>query len=596
MYRKEKLTALRKAMQIAGVDAYILNTADPHQSEYVSGYYQERAWFTGFTGSQGTGLVTADHALLWADGRYFIQAEKELAASEFKLMKLATPNYPTLIEWIKQNLKRGSTVAVNEDIYSQAAYEELKQDLHEVGVQVKAIPSLVVPFWSDRPNPSTAKIFPHEFRFTGKHAKDKIAAIRELYQRDGADATIIVGLDDVAWLYNFRGRDVPHNPVALAYALLTNDDAVLFIDEIKVDQDMRDFFHEQGISVAPYEAVGEALTQLDVQKLALEKKRISCKLYQALADNIEILDKVSYVTREKAKLNPTELANQKAAYKRDSAAVTRYLFWLKRNVEQGALTEYEVAEKLHEFRSQGENFLHESFGSISAYGANAAMMHYAAKQENCATLSPHSFYLIDSGGQYLDGTTDITRTVALGELTEEEKLDFTLTVKAMYGLATAVFLEGSTGHYLEVLARQPLWKYHLDYKCGTGHAVGYVLGVHEGPQRFAKTPSDVVLEEGMHITIEPGVYKEGKYGIRLENDYVVVFDDENMGDRFLRFDVMSYVPLDLTPLKIDLLSAEEIEWLNDYHTNCYEVLLPFMQSAEERADLAKACRALPSKT
>lgn len=592
MTTNEKIQALRQQMADAQVDYYIVNTADPHQSEYLSEHFKERAWLTGFTGSAGTALVSKDQALVWADGRYFIQAARQIEGSEFKLMKMATPGYPSLNEWLRQEVKAGEVLGLNEASYSQRNFEFLSQLLSAQGASVKALPSLIAPIWQDRPAMPEAKIFSHDLQFTGQEAREKIAQVRKQMEADQAQANIVVGLDDVAWLYNYRGGDVANNPVALAFALITTDEAYLFIDEKKVSPAMRQIFSDQGITLLPYKQVSNKLSQLKVEKIVLDKRLVNRKLYQAILQETKILDKPSYVTQTKACLNPVELENQKKAYIRDSAAITRYLFWLKRQVKTGELNEWNAAEKLHELRSQGENFLDESFSSISAYGPNAAMMHYAPSAENFSKLEAKSFYLIDSGGQYFDGTTDITRTIALGSLTAEEKTDFTLTLKSHINLARAIFLAGTTGTQLDILAREPLWQHFMDYKCGTGHGVGYVLGVHEGPQRFSTAPSNVALKEGMHITIEPGVYKEGLHGIRLENDYVVTYAGENPPDRYLKLEVMSYVPLDNEAIIPELLSDQEIDWLNDYHAAVLEKIMPYMTTDSEKSDLEAACRPL----
>lgn len=590
MKTNEKIAALRSAMQDNKIDCYIVNTADDHQSEYLSDYYKERAWLTGFTGSAGTALVTVDKALLWADGRYFIQAERQISDSEFELMKMATPGYPKLEDWLVENLQAGMKVAMNEETCSQRRFEALGKKLQTKDIELKAVPSLIDALWKDRPALPQGEIFEHKLEFTGKTASEKVKEIREIMAKDQVEAHIVVGLDDVAWLYNFRGSDVQSNPVALAFALLTKEEAYLFIDEAKVNPKMKEYFTEQNVTVLPYKEVSQKLAELTASKISLEKHRISTKLYQSLPKEIEILDKQSYVTTEKSCLNEVELKNQKASYERDSAAITRFLFWLKREVSKQTINELSAAEKLHELRSAGKNYIEDSFTAISAYGANAAMMHYAPTAEAHSDLEAKSFYLIDSGGQYFDGTTDITRTIALGELTDEEKTDFTLTLMSHIDLARAIFLKGKSGRDLDILARQPMWENHMDYKCGTGHSVGYVLGVHEGVHGFS---SNTPLKLGMIITNEPGVYKEGKHGIRLENDFVVVSDGKNAdGDEFYKFEVISFVPLDLEAIKVEMLSPVQKSWLNAYHQQCYDILLPFMKTEEEKEQLKEACRSI----
>lgn len=599
MTTNEKLSALREQMSKSGLDAYIVGTADFHQSEYVSDYFKERAWLTGFTGSAGTALVTRDHALLWADGRYFIQAAQQIRDSEFKLMKMATPGYPDLKQWLKDNLTTGSKVGINEATCSQSYFEQTAAYLKAKGVELIALPSLIDPLWKDRPALPEAPCFQHEEKYTGQSARDKIQHLRQQLQADDTQATVIINLDDVAWLYNFRGNDVAYNPVTLAYALVTREAAYLFVDRAKISPDLAAYFADQGILVQDYAAITEALAGLQVDKIAVDKNRISCLLFRSIPEQIEVADRTSYVYLEKACLNEVQLDNQKVASIRDSAAVTRYLFWLKDQVSVQGVTmnEWQGVEKLHEIRSRGENFIEESFATISAYGPNAAMMHYGPGPEKHSDLKNKSFYLLDTGGQYYDGTTDITRTIALGELTEEEKEDFTLTLKCHIDLARLIFLEGSTGHYLEVIARAPLWRHYYDYKCGTGHGFGYVSGVHEGPQRFSKSTQTVPLKVGMIITNEPGVYKEGKHGIRLENDYVVTYDERSKAgyfeeDRYFQLEVLTFVPFDRAAIKQELLSAEQLTWLNDYHAACYEKLLPYMTTDRERADLQAACAPL----
>lgn len=592
MTTNEKLLQLRQLMKARHLDAYYVNTADPHQSEYISAYFRERAWLTGFTGSAGEALVTPDHALLWADGRYFIQAAKQIEGSEFRLMKMDTEGVPTLLNWLKENMPEGSRVGMSDNTVSQAFYERASAALEKKKITLVADTSLIDEIWQDRPALPQGEIFVHELRFTGRTAAEKVQQVRLQMQEDGVEAAVFAGLDDIAWLYNFRGSDVSSNPVALDFALITKDKAILYIDENKVTEAVRAHLTENHIEVRDYHAVSADLAALKVKSIALNKQRISRKLFGALPESVEVLNRMDYPTCNKAALNEVELENQRRCYLRDCAVIARYLFWVKRECAKQKLNEWTAAQKLHEMRLEQDLFIEESFTTISAYGPNAAMMHYGPSPEDNAELKCKGLYLCDCGGQYYDGTTDVTRTIALGELTDEEKTDFTLTLKSHINLARAVFLEGMTGHYIDILARQPLWRHYMDYKCGTGHAVGYVLGVHEGPQRISKYPSTVALREGMIVTNEPGVYKEGKHGIRLENDYVVAFEAEAFGDRFLRLEVLSYVPLDRDAIKKELLSEEEIEWLNHYHAECLEKLMPGMTTEEEREDLKRACAAI----
>lgn len=594
MTTNEKIAQLRERMNKDHLDAYYVNTADPHQSEYISDYYKERAWLTGFSGSAGYALVTMKEALLWADGRYFIQAEKQIAGSEFRLMKMDTPGYPDLIGWLRENLAPGSKLGMCDYMVSQAFYEKLSAALSPCKIHLVADGSLIGDFWQDRPALPKGKLFLHELQFTGKTAAQKIAELRGKMKADRVEAQLLAGLDDIAWLYNFRGNDVEDNPVALAFALITMKEAKLFIDPDKVGPEVKKNLEENGIEVLDYEQVNSAVHELREESIALNKQRINRRLFRTLPEKIRVVDQRDYPALMKACLSEVELKNQMKAYVRDSAVITRFLFWVKREVSKGSrITEWDTVEKLHALRLPLENFIQESFSTIAAYGPNAAMMHYAPSPENSAELKARGFFLCDCGSQFYDGTTDVTRTIALGPLTDEEIHDFTLTLKSHISLARVIFLEGMTGHYIDIIAREPLWREYMDYKCGTGHGVGYVLGVHEGPQRISKAGvGAAVLHEGMVVTNEPGVYKEGKHGIRLENDCVVSFAGERDGDRFLRLETCTLVPLDRSAIDVALLSDEELEWLNSYHARVEKELLPLMSSEEERSELKAACAPL----
>lgn len=588
-YRNDALKALRARMKAKHLAAYYIGTADPHQSEYISPAFRSREWLTGFTGSAGTALVTATDALLWVDGRYFIQAAKELEGSEFKMMKLDTKGYPSLTDWLKAHVKPGSQLGMAAELISEAAFKRLQKSLCDAQIKLTADHALIAELWEDRPALPSAPIYLHPLQFTGMTALQKLERMRGKMASERIDMTIIAGLDDVAWLMNFRGRDVAHTPVSLAYALVDQDKATLFIDAKKLDEDSRAHMAENKIKLAPYAEIGQAISQLPKGRMAVNKKRLNRALFRAIPEQVTVIERIDYPTEMKAKLNDVELACQRQSYLRDSAAFTRLIYHVKKDVKSGQLTELGLAETLHQYRSEDPLFIEESFETISAYGPHAAMMHYSAKPEQNPSLQPKSFYLIDSGGQYYDGTTDITRTVACGPLTEEEKTDYTLCLKGHINLADSIFLEGSTGQQLDALARQPLWRAFLDYKSGTGHAVGYLLGVHEGPHRIAKKASDTVLEPRMVITIEPGVYKEGKHGIRLENDYLISFAGEAHGDRFLQFEALSFVPLEREAILVDLLSPEERAWVNSYHAAVQDACLDALPSEAEKTWLKAAC-------
>lgn len=562
------LTTLRQHMKEKQLDALYVPTADPHQSEYVSDHYQTRAFLTGFKGSAGTAVVTKDEQLLWTDGRYFIQAEREIKPRGFTLMKMATPGYPTVTEWLANHLPENGRLAFNGKLLSQKQFSTLESALKAKNIQLVNDDSILESLWPDRPSLPTGKVFLHDLSFTGETAKEKIDALRKTFKT--VDGTVLSGLDNVGWLFNFRGSDMRHDPVAYAYALITKETAVLYLDAAKYDQAFLANMKENGVIVKPYEAIWEDAPK-ETGTLILDPLTSSRALYEAFS-NAKRIERAEPVFLQKASLNPVEEENQKEAWLQDGVAMVRFLRWLDENVKDGQETEITAADKLLSYRQEGLHFLQESFDTISAYADNAPMMHYKAAPETAKTLRPEGLYLVDSGGQYLTGTTDITRTVSLGSATSKEKEDYTLVLKSHINLASAIFLHGMTGHYLDVLARQPLWRHHIDYKSGTGHAIGYVGGVHEGPQRISTVHNPVKLEVNMMITIEPGIYREGKHGIRLENVYLVKEDGRAGSDRFMRFDCLSFVPFDRRLVDISLLSEEELAWLNQYHATVFEKL------------------------
>ncbi len=597
----DKVKRLRNLMKENHVDACLVGTADPHNSEYLAPYYQARAWLTGFTGSAGTAVVTADRALLWADGRYYLQSEKQLEASPFELMKQGSPGVPSPWEWLAQSLGRGKRVAVDGRLLPEAKAREQEEELDRRGIALITGLDLIGMIWEDRPQPPSGPIFHHDIRYTGRHASDKIAGVRARMKEDGADYALYVGLDDIAWLMNFRGSDVPHNVVALAFALITREEAFLFIDPAKVGPKEGEVFQSQGITVLPYDEITAKLQSLHRGHLVTDTRRTGRALIAALPEHVTVQAGRDYPFLMKARLNPVELDCQLAAGLRDSVAVTRYLYFVKSRAAAEGLNEIEVTEKLASLRRESDSFIIESFPTISAYGANAVMMHYQASPEAKSRLQEEGFYLVDCGAQSLDGTTDITRTISLSPPTDQEKRDYTMTLKSHVALASQPFLKGSSGVALDAIARAVMWRYGLDYKCGTGHGFGYVLGVHEGPHRMTNNPKfgDYGFHEDMVITIEPGVYREGKHGIRLENDYLVLPDNQwieiregrallrekeqvlnEAGDTFLHFQSMTYVPFDREAIDVSLLTAGEAGWLNSYNQAVREAVLPWLADDE----------------
>lgn len=588
----KKIESLRDLMKERGISAYIVNTGDPHQSEYVADYYKGRIWISGFTGSAGTVVITHNEAILWTDGRYFIQAEDELKGSEFKLFKMATPGYPTYTEWLKDTLEKDDTLGFDGKVFAQNAVEELEKELK--GKNIKFIDQfdLVGEIWKDRPEMPKGKAFIHELKYTGKTSKEKIEEVRSEMEKEEIDYFLIGSLDDIAWLYNIRGKDVAHSPIVISYGLVSKDKAYLFVDSDKIDDEVLGFLKENNIEIGKYEDIVDYVKNIEEgSKIYLDKSRINRWIYKAIPADTTIINRTDITTELKGCKNSVEIENQKNAYIKDGVALTKFLYWLEKNVGKIEVSEISAEDKLLELRQEQEGFIEPSFGTISAYKSNAAMMHYSASSTSNAILKPEGLYLVDSGGQYFDGTTDITRTIALGPITDEEKKDFTLTLKGVINLSSARFLHGANGHTLDVLARYPLWQEGIDYKCGTGHGIGYLLNVHEGPHRVASVPNSVVLEKGMVLSIEPGVYKAGSHGIRIENIVVIQEDIKTDSGQFMKFETLSFVPIDLKSIDVNLLSENERKWLNEYHNGVYNKLASYLNE-EEKEWLKKQTRSI----
>ena len=578
----ERVKRLRDLMRERGIDAYIVNTSDPHQSEYVADHYKGRVWISGFTGSAGTAVITQDEAILWTDGRYFIQAEKELAASEYKLFKIAIPGFPTYTEWLKSNLKDGNNIGFDGKVFAQSSVENLEKEFKGKKIGFIDEFDLVGEVWEDRPKLSTEKAFIHELKYTGKTTKEKIAKVREEMKKHDVRYFILGSLDDIAWLYNIRGYDVSNNPVVISYALISMDKAYLFTDKVKINEEVEGFLRENGVDLGEYEEIIDCIKAVDKNsRIYIDKDRTNRWLYKAIPTECKIINGTNITTKLKAIKNSTEIENQRNAYIKDGVALVKFLHWLDKSVGNISITEMSAQERLLEFRKEQDGFIEPSFGTISAYKGNAAMMHYSASESSNAEIKKEGLYLVDSGGQYFDGTTDITRTVAMGPITEEEKKDFTLTLKGHINLSNARFLYGATGHSLDVLARYPLWQEGIDYKCGTGHGIGFLLNVHEGPHRIATVVNSVVLEKGMIVSIEPGVYKAGSHGIRIENIVVVEEDIKTDSGQFMKFETLSFVPIDIEAIDADLLLNRERQWINDYHKEVYNKLSPYLNDEEK---------------
>ena len=585
------LNNLREVMKKENVDYYIIPSGDSHQSEYVPEYYKGRAYVSGFTGSAGTLLVGIEESYLWTDGRYFIQAEKELNGSGIKLMKMNIPGYPSLIEWIKNNVKEGKTLAFDGSTISTNEYKNYQELSKKNGFNIKMDRDLLNEIWSNRPELSKEKIFIHDTKYCGRCTSEKLQEVRDEMKKLEGENYVIASLDDIAWLFNIRGNDIAYNPVALAYALISDNEAVLYIDEEKVANDDKRRLEAQGVTLKPYNDIYKDIKNV-TESIIIDGAKVNGKLYSLISEDVKIIENLNITTSLKAVKNEVEIKNMEVSQVRDGVAMVKFIKWLKENVGKINMTEISASDKLEEIRANGEKFKGLSFNTIAGYKDHAAMMHYSATEESQYELNSEGMLLIDSGAQYLDGTTDITRTFILGSITEEEKRDFTLVLKSHIALATTIFLKGTNGCNLDAIARRPLWKYGMDYKCGTGHGVGFFLNVHEGPQGIRPFGNTIALEPGMILTNEPGVYKENKHGIRTENTLLVTkaFKNDEMGE-FYKFDTISYCPIDLEGVDVSLLDEEEREWLNNYHRTVYEKLSPYLNE-EEKKFLEKETRSI----
>jgi Xaa-Pro aminopeptidase len=578
----ERIAALRKLMKERGFSAYIIPSSDAHLSEYVAEHWQSRKWVSGFTGSAGTVVVTLEKAGLWTDGRYFIQAENQIKDSEIELFKIGIPGFPTYMNWTCKELKEGETVGIDGSVFSVNNVKEMQKKFAENNIEIISDFDLINDIWQDRPAIPTSDVFVHDVKFAGKSRTEKFTEIRKKMKKQKIDNHLLTSLDDIAWSFNIRSNEIDNSPVSICYAVIGVDSVHLFIDPIKINSKVKSELESDKIQIHTYGEIIDFLKKIETGKsILIDPNRTNIKLKNAIPKECKIIEKRNLTTLMKSMKNDVEIENLKKCQIRDGVAMVRFLHWLNNSIGKEKITEMSAAEKLAEFRSKGENFVDLSFTSISAYMTNAAMMHYSPSQENETELKPEGFYLIDSGGNYLDGTTDITRTVALGPVSEEMKRDFTLVLKSHIELNMAHFLEGATGANLDILARHPMWQEGLDYKCGTGHGVGFFLNVHEGPQNFSQHMINVPFKPGMVTTNEPGIYKENQYGIRTENTLLCVEDQKTDSGQFYKFEVISFCPIDLAAILPEMLSTKQKDWLNDYHAIVYDKLKSGLTESEQ---------------
>ena len=583
---QERLEALRRQMQKRKIDIYVVPTADFHESEYVGEHFKARRFITGFTGSAGTAVITLTEAGLWTDGRYFVQAEKQLAGSTVTLYRMGEEGVPKVDEFIAEKLPEGGCLGFDGRVVNGAWGGRLNRIASEKHATLHVDEDLIDLIWEGRPALSKEPLFLLEEIYSGKSTADKIADVRKAMKKEGANVHILTSLYDIAWLLNIRGGDIDYVPVVLSYLVLMERECVWFLQEEVVDGKIRAYLDENDITTKPYQGIYEYVSGLPADAaVLLDKNTVNYRIVSSLKPETKIIDRPNPTERMKAVKNKTEVDNTRKAHVKDGVAFTKFMYWLKTNIGKIPMTEISASDYLEEKRREQEHFIELSFDTICAYGPNAAMMHYAATPETDTELKPEGFLLVDSGGHYLEGTTDITRTMALGPVTDEMKLHFTTVCRSNLNLAHAKFLYGCTGLNLDILARGPLWEMGLDYKCGTGHGVGYVLNVHEGPNGFRwrvvpERNDNGVLEEGMITTDEPGVYLEGKYGIRTENELVCRKAEKNEYGQFMEFENITYAPIDLDAIEPALMSGREKKMLNDYHKMVYETLSPYMTAEE----------------
>lgn len=575
---KSNIERLRKLMKQNGIDAYIISDVDPHQSEYVAEYFKMRSFISGFTGSAGTVVITMDKNGLWADGRYHIQAEEQLKGSGIDLFKQGLEGVPTYTEWLKEVLDKGSNVGFDGKVISQAIAKDIIEKFKNTGINVNHEYDFIKEIWNDRGKQNFNEIYNHDIKYAGKSTKEKLQSVREKMKENNADYYILGSLDNIAWLFNIRGTDVPNNPVVYSYALVSHNKATIYLNKDKLNGKAKNTLEENKVEIKEYKKIAEDLNNIaENANVFLDESKINRYLYKAFPKNTNKIKGTSIATSLKSIKNDIEIKNLKGCQIRDGVAMVRFIHWLKENVAKEKITEIDAIEKLENFRRMNDKFKGISFDTIAGYKDHAAMMHYKANKDSQYTLEDKSLFLIDSGGQYLDGTTDITRTIALGDVTEKEKSDFTLVLKSHIALDKLVFLYGTTGSNIDIIARKPMWENGLDYKCGTGHGVGFFLNVHEGPQSISRQPNKIKLEENMILTNEPGIYRNGEHGIRIENTIVVKEKFENEFGKFMDFETISYCPIDLDAIEPSLLDNEEKKWLNDYHKEVYSKLSPYLE-------------------
>ncbi|MBN2789712.1 MAG: aminopeptidase P family protein [Candidatus Delongbacteria bacterium] len=581
MKTNDKLKVLRDLMKKNKVDVYCIPSSDPHQSEYVAERWQSRAWMSGFTGSAGSVMLTQKKACVFTDGRYDIQVEKQLKGSSIDFIITNFPNAKTPIDWMKEQFKNKKkiTIGVDGKVVSIATTRSIEKDMKDLSVEFRT-EDLVDKIWKDRPAIPCEKLFLQD-KYTGTSMSEKISNIREKMIAENCNYFIESALDNIAWILNVRGDDIPYSPVVISHLIISDKDVYYFVDKKKLTKATTEYFKANKVKIKDYNDINSFLSKLKKgSKVLLDQGRISKDVFISISDKAEIIEKADPIPLMKSIKDKIEIKNMKKAMVKEGVVLVKFQMWFEKNLNK-KLKELDIAEKITELRKEQKGFFDNSFNTISAYKANAALMHYALQKKTQATIKPEGFLLVDTGGNYYEGTTDTTRTYAVGKLSAEEKKDYTLVLKGHINLARTLFLKGTTGQALDVLARQPIWNDLYDYKCGTGHGVGAFINVHEGPQSFSQWPSKVALQPGMITTVEPGIYKKDKHGIRIENMYLTKSVKVTESGEFYGHESITYVPIDTKPIDMTLMDKAEIDWLNKYHGMVYKTLEKHLSTAEK---------------
>lgn len=586
----ERIHALRMWFK-PNIQAFIIPSTDPHLSEYVAPHWKSREWISGFTGSAGTVVITEKKAGLWTDSRYFLQAAEQLQGSGIDLYKEMLPETPSITKFLSDELQPGKSVGIDGKMFSVEQVESMQAELSAKNIQIVFCPDPMDELWENRPPMPESPAFVYDIKYASKSCSEKIAAIRTELKKKSAESVMLSALDEIAWTLNLRGNDVHCNPVVVSYLLITEKKAVLFIAPEKVTEEVRNYLEEQQIEIQNYSDTEIYLSDLNSSSILMNPAKTNYSVFSSVNPQCRIIRGEAPVALLKAIRNEQEIKGIHAAMQRDGVALVKFLRWLESAVPSGTETELSIDRKLHAFRATQDLYVGESFDTIAGYKEHGAIVHYSATEESNATLHPKGFLLLDSGTQYLDGTTDITRTIALGELTTEEKTDYTLVLKGHIALAMAVFPSGTRGAQLDVLARMPLWSHKMNFLHGTGHGVGHFLSVHEGPQSIRMNENPIVLQPGMVTSNEPGVYKGGSHGIRTENLTLVCSAGEGLFGEYLKFETITLCPICKKGIIKELLTADEVDWLNNYHQQVYEKLSPKLNE-EEKAWLKEATAAI----